>query len=70
MQQHLSLLIPLPYFDLIEHPAVQPGGVCGGKVLLLCWVCVCIHMVTTGTWMNHSAEWDYITSFYFDSNEE
>lgn len=55
--QHLSLEIQPPYLDLSEHPAVQPGGILGGKVLLLRWVCVGIHMVSTGTWRNHSRKW-------------
>ncbi|KAG7236978.1 hypothetical protein INR49_032909 [Caranx melampygus] len=41
------------YFDLSEHPAIQPGGIGGGKVLLLCWVCVGVNMISTGTYKTH-----------------
>lgn len=49
MHWSLLLVLPLPYFDLSEHPSVQLGGVCGGKVLLLRWVGVGVHVVSTGT---------------------
>lgn len=56
----MLLAIPLAYFYLSEHPGVQSGRICGGKILFFCWVCVCVHMVSISTWGKwHSMRWHY-----------
>lgn len=62
--QYLSsamlLAIPLAYFYLSEHPGVQSGRICGGKILFFCWVRVCVHMISMSTWGKwHSMRWHY-----------